>query len=120
MNKFSEIKKESPIIIDTCIFMVGIGKRQTNPDYSLDNMKKNNKVLLTAKCAGIVAVCFVCSITALANSSSEICYAMQNIPVIGAITKVVTFRTYEDKNSNFTLNYLGDDSKIRLTPSVLE
>ena len=41
MNKFSEIKKESPIIIDTCIFMVGSGKRQTNPDYSLDNMKKN-------------------------------------------------------------------------------
>ena len=26
----------------------------------------------------------------------------------------------EDKNSKFTLNYLGDDSKIRLTPSVLE
>ena len=26
MNKFSEIKKESPIIIDTCIFMVGIEK----------------------------------------------------------------------------------------------
>ena len=41
MNKFSEIEKESPIIIDTCIFMVGIEKRQTNPDYSLDNMKKN-------------------------------------------------------------------------------
>ena len=41
MNKFSEIKKDLPIIIDTCIFMVGIEKRQTNPDYSLDNMKKN-------------------------------------------------------------------------------
>lgn len=41
MIKFSEIKKESPIIIDTCIFMVGIEKRQINPDYSLDNMKKN-------------------------------------------------------------------------------
>lgn len=41
MIKFSEIKKESPIIIDTCIFMVGIEKRQTNPEYSLDNMKKN-------------------------------------------------------------------------------
>lgn len=26
MNKFSEIKKESLIIIDTCIFMVGIEK----------------------------------------------------------------------------------------------
>ena len=41
MNKFSEIKKDSPIIIDTCIFMVGIEKRQTDPAYSLDNMKKN-------------------------------------------------------------------------------
>lgn len=41
MNKFSEIKKDSPIIIDTCIFMVGIEKRQTHPTYSLDNMKKN-------------------------------------------------------------------------------
>ena len=41
MNKFSEIKKDSPIIIDTCIFMVGIEKRQTDPIYSLDNMKKN-------------------------------------------------------------------------------
>ena len=41
MNKFTEIKKDSPIIIDTCIFMVGIEKRQTDPTYSLDNMKKN-------------------------------------------------------------------------------
>ena len=41
MNKFSEIKKDSPSIIDTCIFMVGIEKRQTDPTYSLDNMKKN-------------------------------------------------------------------------------
>ena len=41
MNKFTEIKKDSPIIIDTCIFMVGIEKRQTDPIYSLDNMKKN-------------------------------------------------------------------------------
>lgn len=41
MNKFTDIKKESPIIIDTCIFMVGIEKRQTDPTYSLDSMKKN-------------------------------------------------------------------------------
>lgn len=31
MNKFFEIRKDAPIIIDTCIFMVGIEKRQTNP-----------------------------------------------------------------------------------------
>jgi predicted nucleic acid-binding protein len=39
MNNFKEIKKNFPIIIDTCIFMVGIDKRQTNPDYSLEKMK---------------------------------------------------------------------------------
>lgn len=41
MNKFFEITKDTPIIIDTCIFMVGIEKRQDDPVYSLDNMKKN-------------------------------------------------------------------------------
>ena len=41
MNKFFEIKKDSPIIIDTCIFMVGIEKRQADSAYSLDSMKKN-------------------------------------------------------------------------------
>ena len=41
MNKFSEIKKDSPIIIDTCIFMAGMDKRQTDPNYSLANMRKN-------------------------------------------------------------------------------
>lgn len=39
MNNFYDIKKDSPIIIDTCIFMVGIDKRQTNPDYSLEKME---------------------------------------------------------------------------------
>ena len=41
MNNYLEIKKDTPIIIDTCIFMVGIDKRQTNQDYSLENMRKN-------------------------------------------------------------------------------
>ena len=41
MNNYLEIKKDSPIIIDTCIFMVGVEKRQTNQEYSLENMRKN-------------------------------------------------------------------------------
>lgn len=41
MNKYSEIQKDKPIIIDTCIFMVGIDARYSNSDYSLENMKKN-------------------------------------------------------------------------------
>lgn len=34
-------------------------------------------------------------ITVLANTSARTAYAMSQIPVLGAITKVVTFRTYE-------------------------
>ncbi len=41
MNKFFKIKKESLIIVDTCVFMVGVEKRQTNPEYSLEKMKQN-------------------------------------------------------------------------------
>ncbi len=40
MNKYFEIKKDSPIIIDTCIFMVGIDKRHTDSNYSLERMRE--------------------------------------------------------------------------------
>lgn len=39
-NKYSEIEKDKPIIIDTCIFMAGIDERNTKPEYSLENMKR--------------------------------------------------------------------------------
>lgn len=41
MNKYSEMQKDKPIIFDTCIFMVGIDKRLSDPNYSLENMRKN-------------------------------------------------------------------------------
>lgn len=40
MNKFFEIRKDAPIIIDTCIFMVGIDKRHTDSNYSLERMRE--------------------------------------------------------------------------------
>lgn len=40
MNKYFEIKKDSPIIIDTCIFMAGIDKRHTDSNYSLERMRE--------------------------------------------------------------------------------
>lgn len=40
MNKYFEIKKDSPIIIDTCIFMAGIDKRHTDSNYSLKRMRE--------------------------------------------------------------------------------
>lgn len=41
MNNFKEINKDAPIIIDTCIFMVGIEKRYLDPHYSLETMRRN-------------------------------------------------------------------------------
>ena len=41
MNKYSEMQKDKPIIFDTCIFMVGIDKRLSDTNYSLENMRKN-------------------------------------------------------------------------------
>lgn len=41
MNKYSEMPKDKPIIFDTCIFMVGIEKRLSDSNYSLENMRKN-------------------------------------------------------------------------------
>lgn len=40
MNKFFEIRKDAPIIIDTCIFMVGIEKRHKDSNYSLKRMRE--------------------------------------------------------------------------------
>lgn len=40
MNKYFKIKKDSPIIIDTCIFMAGIDKRHTDSNYSLERMRE--------------------------------------------------------------------------------
>jgi hypothetical protein len=37
---YTPAEREKPILFDTCIFMVGIDKRQTNSNYSLENMRK--------------------------------------------------------------------------------
>lgn len=46
------------------------------------------------------AVAALLVIAILANASPDIAYAMERIPVLGAITRVVTFRTYEDERGN--------------------
>lgn len=53
------------------------------------------------KGTGIAAAAALLSIVVLSNSSQSIVKAMEKIPVIGAISKVVTFRTYEDTTNNF-------------------
>lgn len=40
------------------------------------------------------------TVVVLANSTAGIAHAMEQVPVLGAITRVVTFRTFEEDNGN--------------------
>lgn len=64
--------------------------------------KEKYKMRITkiAKVTGATAAAFVLTVAVLANSSQNIAVAMEQVPVLGAITKVVTFRTYEDDRGN--------------------
>lgn len=65
-----------------------------------NNKNNGNKILLFVKRAAQVAAVFAVAITIAANSGATVAHAMEKIPVIGAITRVVTFRNYEVKNEN--------------------
>ena len=66
--------------------------------------KKENAIMTTVKRIviglGATAAAFMVGVTGLANSSASIAHAMEQIPVLGAITRVVTFRNYEDDRGN--------------------
>lgn len=69
------------------------------------DMKKNKSGLYRfGKAAGISAVAAMAALVLLANSSENVARAMEQIPVIGAIAKVVTFRNYSDNTGNFEAN----------------
>lgn len=66
----------------------------------LQKRKEKSWLMKTRKIVvgvGATAAAFMVGITGLANSSAGIASAMEQIPVLGAITRVVTFRTYEDE-----------------------
>lgn len=86
---------------------------------SIKKAKKEEKIKglkKATKWSSAVATAAMVSIVILANSSQSIAYAMEQIPVIGSITKIVTFRTYTDKTNNFEANI--EVPKIELEAEV--
>ena len=73
----------------------------------IQQAKKERKVrvirLFTARTAATAAAALA-AITVLANSGPAVALAMEQIPIIGAIAEVVTFRTYQSKEGNFEAN----------------
>lgn len=107
MNKFRN-EYENIEIPDELEFLV----RTTIKEQEKKMKRKNiiNKSVIAAAVAGIV---FVGSI----NLSSEISYALSEVPVLGSIVRVLTFKTFELKDNNFDAQLTtpaieGLDSKL--------
>lgn len=56
--------------------------------------------LRALRMTGATAAAALLVIVVLANSSQSLAHAMAQVPVLGAITRVCTFRTYEDERGN--------------------
>lgn len=62
--------------------------------------KRSNNMIKFSKRTGMTAAAAMLTITVMANISPITASAMEQIPVIGSIAKVVTFRTFEDADEN--------------------
>ena len=62
--------------------------------------KRNVIRLRLIKRVGGTAAAAMVALTVLVNASPAVAQAMERVPVIGTIAKVVTFRTYEDSREN--------------------
>lgn len=62
--------------------------------------KRRNNMIKFTKRTGMTAAAAMLTITVMTNLSPVTANAMEQIPVIGSIAKVVTFRTFEDSGQN--------------------
>ncbi len=63
--------------------------------------KRRIQMMKMTKRTGFTAAAAMAAIVIMANASPVTANAMEEIPVLGAIAKVVTFRTFEDANNNY-------------------
>lgn len=97
IEKYKEIYNSTPIP----------NKLKSKVQDSIQKGKKEhmkNQILKYSKIGGTTVAAALLTITILANTNPSISYAMEEIPIIKSITKVVTFRTYTDKHNNFEAN----------------
>ncbi len=70
----------------------------------IERAKKEKRIIQMMKMTkrtGFTAAAAMAAIVIMANASPVTANAMEEIPVLGAIAKVVTFRTFEDANNNY-------------------
>lgn len=89
--------------------------------------QKNKKIVYFRRVGlGVAAACLC--LVALANISADTAYALQKIPVIGSIARVVTFREYTDSTNHFEASVdvpkitdiAGDSKELEKTNKTIE
>ncbi len=63
--------------------------------------KRKKQMMKITKRTAMTGAAAMAAIIIMANASPVTANAMEDIPVLGAIAKVVTFRTFEDANKNY-------------------
>lgn len=76
-------------------------------DATLDNLeypnKKLNKIPIFRISLKLATAMIILSLLVLPNISNEISYAMQEIPIVGDLIKIITIKSYFDKDGNSEL-----------------
>lgn len=70
----------------------------------MERKARRSGFALWAARIGGAAVAAMLVITVLANTSATVSYAMEDIPILGNIVKIVTFRNYESQDNNMEAN----------------
>lgn len=106
------------------------------PDFAKDRImagieqgkkgRRKRSMMKFTKKTGLTAAAALFAITVMANLSPMTAKAMESIPVIGTIAKVVTFRTFEESGDNYEAKIqvpqvsIGDHSDSEANQSIAD
>lgn len=101
-NRLDELKREydSIPVPEELEFRVRASMEQAKKQAQPAGAARTRRRRPFWKSAGLTAAAAMLTLVVLVNSSSTVAYAMGKVPVLGAITRVFTFVTYEDDQGN--------------------
>lgn len=79
---------------------VSMGIQQAKEENQQERGRQHSCPIWIRPCAGVVAA--MIAFVIVVNSNANIAYAMEEIPVLGTIVKVVTFSSYQSKDEDMS------------------
>lgn len=103
MNQLKEAKKryEEIMIPEELSERVQEAVKHSEKNRNIVKLQKRNLILKRG--AGVAAAILV-TFTVLLNTSTTFAQSISTMPIIGAVAKVLTFRSYEQENENLKLS----------------